>query len=184
MSDKVVLVSKSPRRKELLEAAGYQVMVQPSHADEVWPGGSLAEAVVTLAQQKLDAMGGQLDARLPAVAADTLVYDGEPLGKPVDDADAVRMLSRLAGREHQVATGFVVQRGDRRVAQAVLTRVRFRALTAAEIVRYVQSGEPRDKAGSYGIQGLGGALVEWLEGSYTNVVGLPLAEVLAALRGL
>ena len=183
MPGKVVLVSKSPRRKELLEAAGYEVIVRPSHADEVWPGGALAKAVVTLAEQKMAAVPEAGDG-LAAVAADTLVYDGEPLGKPADDADAVRMLARLAGREHQVATGFVVRRGAQIVTHAVVTRVRFRALSMAEIERYVQTGEPRDKAGAYGIQGRGGALVEWLEGSYTNVVGLPLAEVLAALNGL
>lgn len=118
-----------------------------------------------------------------ALTADTVVFlDGEPLNKPEDDAHAKAMLTRLSGRAHDVVTAFCLRRGVREHTEAVSTRVWFRTLRELEIDHYVATGEPRDKAGAYGIQGEGGALVDRLEGSYTNVVGLPLAEVLRALE--
>lgn len=177
---RVVLASRSPRRRELLLAAGLQVEVRPPDVDESpAPGEPPAAMVLRLAIEKAALAAGDE----VVVAADTaVVLDGEALGKPSDAEDAVRMLARLSGRPHEVLTGFCVQRGRERLAAVVKTEVSFRALTQAEIFGYVSSGEPLDKAGGYGIQGLGGALVDRVNGSYTNVVGLPLAEVLAALR--
>jgi septum formation protein len=206
MTRKIFLASASPRRKSLLESACYEVSVRVPDADETWPGGPVDAAVVQLAERKLAkvaALMSEEGAPAPWIAADTLVLAAEdngdqspavggpssvercePLGKPRDSAEAKSMLRRLAGREHTVVTGFVVRMGNRQHAAAVRTRVRFRALSDEEIARYVATGEPMDKAGAYGIQGQGGALVERIEGSYTNVVGLPLAEVLATLRQL
>lgn len=149
--------------------------------DESWPGGDIGveAGAIELARRKLEAVG---DRDAVTVAADTVVViDDDRLGKPADDAEAEAMLSRLAGRSHRVVTGFCV-RGSAWREAAVSTEVRFRPLTRAEIDRYVASGEPRDKAGAYGIQGSGGALVDHVRGSYTNVVGLPLAEVIAAVE--
>lgn len=177
---RVVLASGSPRRKALLESAALEVVVQVSGVDETWPGGTPAEGTVALARKKLATVAGRGGS---SVAADTVVVLGDArLEKPKDAADARRMLRALSGRPHEVVTGYAVrgQGGER--AAAVATRVSFRRLSEAEIELYVESGEPFDKAGAYAIQGLGGALVDRVEGSLTNVVGLPLAEVLAALE--
>jgi len=179
---RVVLASASPRRRALLEAAALEVIVREPAVDETWPGGELVDAAIAVAQRKLDAV---VEPTELVVAADTSVVLGaERLEKPKDAADAARMLRALSGREHQVITGFCVRRGRARQAGAVTTLVSFRALSHAEIDRYVASHEPLDKAGAYGIQGQGGALVDRVQGSYTNVVGLPLAEVLAAIEAL
>jgi septum formation protein len=178
----IVLASASPRRKALLEAASYTVEVRAPNADETWPGGDPERATQEIAARKLVKC---LDAARVTVAADTVVMLGvQPLGKPVDANDARRMLRELAGREHRVVTGYCVGRGAKRVAGAVTTRVSFRALSTEEIERYVASGEPFDKAGAYAIQGEGGALVDSVEGSYTNIVGLPLAEVIGAIEAV
>lgn len=178
----VVLASASPRRKALLEAAAYAVEVRVPNADETWPEGELEEAVVALARLKLDAVG---EADRPIIAADTVVrLDHERLGKPRDAAEATRMLRALSGREHLVTTGYCVRSGTRERAGAVTTHVVFRSLSLVEIERYIASGEPFDKAGSYAIQGLAGAFVDRISGSYTNVVGLPLAEVIDAVEAL
>ncbi|MEO1171544.1 MAG: Maf family protein [Myxococcota bacterium] len=141
------------------------------------------DAVKTLARRKLDALG---PTEVPALTADTVVFlDERPLNKPDDPDDAARMLGRLAGRVHDVITAFCLRSTDGQVhSEAVRTRVWFRPLVAHEISRYVAGGESLDKAGAYGIQGAGGALVDRIEGSYTNVVGLPLAEVLRAWEQL
>ena len=179
---RIVLASASPRRKALLEAACFEVVVRPSGVDETWPGGALSEAAAQLAARKADAVGPCADAM---VAADTLVVLGEArLEKPRDAADARRMLAQLSGQTHTVVTGYCVRRGSAERRGAVLTAVRFRVLCAAEIDRYVDSGEPFDKAGAYGIQGGGAALIDYVEGSYTNVIGLPLREVMAAIEAV
>ena len=116
------------------------------------------------------------------LAADTVVaLDGACLGKAADDEEACAMLSRLSGRGHAVHTAVVVQSGERSFSDVVTTSVRFRTLGSAEIERYVATGDPRDKAGAYGIQGAGGSLVAEVRGSYTNVVGLPLEQTLRIL---
>ena len=177
---RVVLASRSPRRRELLLAAGLHVEVCPPDVDEsAGPGEPAAAMVLRLAVLKAAAVPTDE----VVIAADTaVVLDGEALGKPTDAEHACTMLARLSGRHHEVLTGFCVQRGRARLATVVKTDVWVRALSAAEIFGYVSSGEPMDKAGAYGIQGIGGALIDRLDGSYTNVVGLPLAEVLAAIR--
>jgi septum formation protein len=177
-----VLASGSPRRRALLEAACLEVVVRPSGVDESWPGGSLADGAVTLARRKAAAVTAPGEV---VVAADTLVALGDQrLEKPVDHADAARMLRILSGRRHAVVTGFCVQCDGRERAGAVTTYVTFRELEDDEIDRYVATGEPLDKAGAYGIQGEGGSLVDHVDGSYTNVVGLPLAQVLEAIGAL
>lgn len=183
----IVLGSGSPRRRDLLEAAGFTVHVRPTGADESWPEESPAQSVERLAARKMDvllsAWPDELDRSLPALTADTVVFrDATPLNKPADSEHACKMLGSLSGRSHTVITAFCIEglSAPRRV-ESVETEVWFRSLRAVEIERYVATGEPFDKAGGYGIQGLGGALVDRLEGSYTNVVGLPLVEVLSAL---
>jgi septum formation protein len=175
----VLLASASPRRRALLEAAGWAVTVRPSDIDESRPAG-VAPVDHALALALGKAAAAPRAERL--VAADTVVHRGEVMfDKPVDREQAVAHLLALAGGWHQVTTGVCVEvRGERRVFP-VTTEVRFRALTPEDVRRYVATGEADDKAGAYGIQGLGGALVAELRGSYTNVVGLPLEETIAAL---
>lgn len=172
----LVLASASPRRRELLAGIGLHPEVRPADIDEsVGPGETAEGYVGRLAGEKAQAVSrpGEL-----VLAADTVVVlDGDLLGKPRDAADAASMLRRLAGRGHTVATGVAVHDVDagRLDVQVVATAVRFAPLTEAEVSWYVASGEPMDKAGSYAIQGLGALFVEAIEGSYSNVVGLPLA---------
>ena len=180
LPQKIVLISGSPRRKALLRAAQFQVEVQRPDVDETMPDGPVEDAILAVAERKLDSVGVEDDLCL---AADTAVlFGGKILGKPQDRADAQRMLEALSGRDHRVVTGFVLGRGEQRHRQAVSTRVRFRELRREEIEAYVATGEADDKAGSYGIQGLGGSLVDFVEGSYTNVIGLPLREVIEAVQ--
>ncbi len=177
-----MLASRSPRRRMLLQAACFDVEVRAPNADESWPGGNVLDGAVALARRKLDGID---DSDAPVLAADTLVLLGnDRLGKPANHDEAVAILTELAGREHRVVTGFCVSlRGERREG-AVATRVSFRPLWPLEIERYVDSGEPFDKAGAYAIQGGAGAFVDRVEGSYTNVVGLPLREVIEAIERL
>ena len=180
---RIVLASGSPRRRELLVACGYDVDVHvPGVAEGRAPGEAPAQMVVRLAQEK--ARTARTAEGLVVAADTTVVLDGQVLEKPADDADARAMLRRLSGRTHEVLTGWCVRgpRGER--SGVVATAVTFRPLTDAEIDAYVASGEPRDKAGAYGIQGRGGALVDVVHGSYPNVVGLPVAEVVHALAAV
>ncbi len=181
-SHRIVLASASPRRRQLLTAAGYDVVVDALSADESWPPGSIEQGLLTICRRKLQHAAPYV---YPTVAADTDVILGkERFGKPHDDIDARNILSVLSGREHIVMTGFCVRYGDAERAAVVSTKVTFRELTAVEIAHYVATTEPMDKAGAYGIQGEGGALVETIAGSYTNVVGLPLTEVKRAIDEL
>jgi septum formation protein len=182
----VVLASASPRRKELLERAGVAVTVLSADIDESpLPGEAAVAMARRLARSKADRVQrGLVDAAV-VVAADTIVVrDGAILSKPTDDADARRMIASLSGREHDVITGYAVVSPTGEIVDAITTRVRFRPLSAALIADYVSTGEPRDKAGAYGIQGIGSKLVVAIDGSYTNVVGLPLVEVLGAIADL
>ncbi len=183
---RILLASQSPRRKWLLESAGLTVEVQPVAVDESRaPDEPPIEMAERLARQKAWALEGPEAEDAPVIAADTLVsLRGEVLGKPLDDKDARKMLRRLAGEEHVVLTGYCVRfRGQERTG-VVRTQVWFRSLSDGEIDRYVRTGEAADKAGAYGIQGAAGPLVDRLAGSYTNVIGLPLAEVLWDLEEL
>ncbi|MBV8198244.1 MAG: septum formation protein Maf [Candidatus Eremiobacteraeota bacterium] len=184
----MLLASASPRRLELLRSLGVAVEIAPSGYDEPialhWTPAQLASHH---AAQKLDAVMRRGAWPMPVLAADTVVdVDGEALGKPVDTADATRMLERLSGRSHLVHTAFVLASGDgaRREAECVTTAVRFYALHPHEIGEYVATGEPLDKAGAYGIQGRASALVERIEGDFYAVMGLPLGRVVRALRRL
>ncbi len=189
MSLPVVLASASPRRRDMLAAIGLTADVQPADVDEsVLPGEAPEAMALRLAAAKADAVARKRSERAIVLAADTIVVlDGEILTKPRDPEHAVATLTKLQGREHTVITAFALVRSDRpaeRIVRAVHTRVRFRALSEAVIRDYVASGEPLDKAGAYGIQKIGAKLVREVRGSYTNVVGLPLVEVLEALPAL
>jgi septum formation protein len=179
---RLVLASGSPRRRELLERLGLSFEVQPADVDESPRYDEDPRTyVLRLAREKAErvAMGRRA---VVVLAADTAVVLGEEiLGKPGDEHEAEAMLSRLSGRHHRVLTGVAVAGAAGLNAVAVETRVRLRALSAEEIRWYVRTGEPLDKAGAYGIQGIGGAFVREIEGSASNVVGLPLAETLELL---
>ncbi len=183
----IILASASPRRAALLEGAGLRVTVVPSIvAEDLLPGEAPAGAALRLARAKAREVSQRAEERF-IVAADTIVVvDGEVLGKPRDAADAERMLRRLSGRVHEVMTGFEVLDRDtgRGIGDVVVTRVEFKPLHPDEIQAYVATGCPLDKAGAYGIQGRAASMVRRIDGSYTNVVGLPLAEVVDALRCL
>jgi MAF protein/D-tyrosyl-tRNA(Tyr) deacylase len=184
-AEPLVLASASPRRSDLLRQAGIPHVVSPTTTDETLrPGASPREEAERLAREKAAAARPAWPGRR-VLAADTIVdLDGESLGKPVDARDAARMLERLSGRTHEVHTGLaLVAPGTGTIVSAVeTTRVVFRELDAAEIQAYIESDEPFDKAGAYGIQGLGALLVERVDGSYDNIVGLPLARLVALLK--
>jgi septum formation protein len=179
--ERLVLASQSPRRRELLAQLGLALDVRPSEADEaIHPGEPPRDYVLRVAREKARAVPGDL-----VLAADTAVVLGdEVLGKPAGDDDAARMLRALSGTEHEVLTAVVVRRAAPHLELEALvsTRVRFARLSEAEIAWYVATGEPRDKAGAYAIQGAGGAFVLSVAGSVSNVVGLPLAETAELLR--
>ncbi|HWO19324.1 MAG TPA: Maf family protein [Kofleriaceae bacterium] len=181
---RLVLASASPRRRELLERVGYVLDVRPADIDETeGPGEDPAAYVARVARGKADAV-----ARPPGawvLAADTTVtIDGAILGKAATDAEAAAMLRRLSGRVHQVMTAFTIDGGARRRDQVVTSDVLMVELDEATVQDYVASGDWRGKAGAYAIQGVAAALVREVRGSVTNVIGLPLAEVIAALREL
>ena len=182
---KIILASKSPRRQELLRAIGIEdFIIKPSEQEvDADPGVPASEMVKLIAGGKAADIASREEVDSIIIAADTLVYlDGEPLGKPADEEDAKRMLRNLSGREHQVYTGVAVFCGEKRLTEAVCTKVRFRELSEEEINSYVASGEPMDKAGAYGIQCLGALLVEKIDGDYFNVVGLPVCTLSGMLR--
>lgn len=174
----LILASGSPRRRELLAQIGVAYMVNPSHYQESHPGRKNPEKFV-LAQ----ALGKARDvaAKFPGqwvLGADTIVaIDGKMLGKPKNEKEALAMLRELSGRKHSVYTGVALVQDDKEYTKVVETKVWFRKILEKEMRAYVQSGEPLDKAGGYGIQGRAAAFVDKINGSYTNVVGLPLSQV-------
>ena len=177
MFPKLVLASSSPRRREILLSLGLTFSVCASNVEEsLLPGEDPADAAERLARAKAGAAAAAAGAPDSlVVAADTLVVlDGVALGKPKDRADARRMLGALAGRAHDVVTGVACARGGRIVSGRETTRVVFAAMSDAEIEAYAAAGEPDDKAGAYALQGIGGLFVERVEGSPSNVVGLPV----------
>jgi nucleoside triphosphate pyrophosphatase len=173
----LILASQSPRRAEILRQAGIPFVVKPADVDESeHPGEAVEDYVKRVAQLKAAAV--QAAGEDIVLGADTVVViGGDVLGKPRDQADAVRMLEKLAGREHQVITGICLRRGTELLYDRAVTRVWFTPLTSGEIEQYVASGEPMDKAGAYAIQGLASKFILRIEGSYTNVVGLPIELV-------
>jgi septum formation protein len=180
----LVLASSSPRRAEILTSLGIPFTVEAADIDErPLQRESPGQTAIRLAEEKAAAVA----ARRPGawvLAADTLVVLGETvLGKPSDDADAARMLNLLAGRDHRVVTGVcLLSNAGPGVTLAEWSGVRFAALSEEEVAWYVATGEPRDKAGAYAVQGLGARFIESIEGSFTNVMGLPARAVYRLLR--
>ncbi len=182
---RLILASASPRRAHLLAAAGFAFDVRPVEVDEApLPGEDPAAYVSRLAVLKALSCDGAGDDVVIVAADTTVVVAGEILGKPADEPDARRMLRLLSGAEHQVLTGVAVRRGARVVSAVEVTRVRFLALDETDVDWYVGTGEPLDKAGAYGIQGLASRFVDRLEGSCSNVVGLPVSRVHLMLKEL
>ena len=175
----LVLASASPRRAELLTSAGYVFVVEPADVDESVLHGEPAETyALRVAREKVRAVATRQSSECLVLGADTVVVVGtELLGKPVDTADATRMLHRLSGAVHDVLTAVVVAGRAGELSEVVRTRVRFVELTAADIAWYVESGEPAGKAGAYAIQGRAARFIDRIEGSWSNVVGLPVATV-------
>lgn len=185
------LASASPRRRHLLAQLGFEPRVKVADIEEVRAAGEAPTSyALRLAEQKGRAVRSSLAVDGGSgpdwiVAADTVVVLGQDvLEKPLDVQDAERLLGRLSGASHTVTTAFWFGSvdGEVELCEAIHSGVRFRALDAGEIARYVATGEPMDKAGGYGIQGIGGAFVSRVEGSYFNIVGLPIAELVEAMR--
>lgn len=184
----IYLASRSPRRGELLGQIGVTFEVLPSDVDEsVLPDEAPEHYVLRLAREKAQVCVRRLQEQglplRPVLAADTTVcIDGMILGKPEDDRDAAAMLRHMADRWHAVHTAVALADGARIEVALSSTQVEMAPLTDAEIAAYVATGEPRDKAGSYGIQGLAGAFIRRIEGSYTGVMGLPVYETALLLK--
>jgi septum formation protein len=189
---RLILASASPRRREMLERVGLPLEVRPSEVDETQREDEKPHAYAQrLAAEKARTVARGLtgaDKGRPVLGADTIVFvdDGGPpiLGKPKDAEDARVMLTRLQGRTHQVVTAYHLTHGSDERGRAVETDVEFRPLSPAELEGYIGSGEWEGKAGGYAIQGIAGAFVRTVRGSYTNVVGLPLCEVMEDLDAL
>lgn len=179
MPPKLILASQSPRRAELLTRLGLEFEIRPAEIDESYVGDEMpADHAERLAREKALTVG-KTEPEALIVGSDTIVIvDSDVLGKPSGTDDAVRMLMRLSGREHEVYTAVAVLMGERMESALERVRVRFRPLDRAECEEYVATGEPMDKAGAYGIQGYGSALVESIEGDYFAVMGLPIVRTL------
>ncbi len=196
LEPRIYLASQSPRRRELLTQIGVRFdlllfrgdsRVDPEACEDVLPGelpDAYVQRVATAkARHGLHLQGLRRLPPRPVLAADTtLDIDGEIIGKPGDDADAAAILVRLSGRTHRVLTAVAVATQARLETRISVSEVRFRQLAAAEIQRYVASGEPRDKAGAYGIQGHAGMFIAEIHGSHSGIVGLPLCETALLLR--
>ena len=181
---KIILASRSPRRAELLRAAGFAFDVRAAEIDETpRPGEAAAAYVERLAIEKAQAVFALDPSRMVLGADTTVVLDGRILGKPDDRADAIAMLKALSGRAHDVMTGVAIVSALGVRSGVEHTRVWFSVVTDEDISQYVDSGQPMDKAGAYGIQGLASRFIPRIEGSYTNVVGLPVTLVSSILRG-
>ena len=176
----IVLASKSPRRHELLRRMGIEdFSVVAPEVEETYPEGlSPRETVAHISRLKSDAAAKLVGAEDILITADTMVFlENDRLGKPRDEADALRMLKELAGRRHTVCTGVTVRQGEKVEAFTAATDVYFRACTEDELRAYIATGEPMDKAGAYGVQSLGALLVERIEGDFYNVMGLPVEKL-------
>lgn len=182
---KLVLASASPRRQELLEMLGIDLIIEPSGIDESYrPGESARDHALRLSLEKARDAAGKYPG-LWVLGADTIVVvDSEVLGKPQGREDARQMLLKLSGREHVVITAFalVFRQTGAEYSQAVESRVTFNTLAEDELQWYLDTGEPYDKAGAYAVQGRAAAFIKEICGSHTNVIGLPLSEVVEALR--
>jgi septum formation protein len=181
--ERIILASASPRRAELLRAAGIECDVIPADIDErALPSETPDAYVRRIAEAKARALVGRVEGRVVLAADTTVVIDSEMLGKPLDDQDAKRMLRLLSGRCHEVITGVAVLVRTEMMTMVASTSVEFAELTDDEIDWYVATGEPRDKAGAYAIQGYASRFITRVNGSYSNVVGLPIALVYEMLK--
>ena len=180
----LILASSSPRRAELLQAAGISFRVQAANVDEaVQTGERSIDYVIRLAREKASVVAELCQESAVVLGADTIVViENELIGKPADEDDARRMLRMLSGKWHEVLTGVALIAPREARTDAATTRVKFAPLSDDEIEWYVESGEPSDKAGAYAIQGLASRFVERIEGSYSNVVGLPVETVWRLLK--
>jgi len=185
----LILASSSPRRSQLLQLAGFDFVVEAADIDErIQPGEAPATYVQRLALEKAQAVwerrksDDKPDDPLVVLGADTtVVCDGTILGKPIDQADARRMLTMLAGRTHQVLTGIAAVSHRGLVSEVEITQVFFDLIDEEELTHYIASGEPMDKAGAYGIQGYAARWIPRIEGCFFNVMGLPIARTMALL---
>ena len=176
----IVLASASPRRQELLQRMGItEFDIRVPEAEETYPEGlSPRQIVEYISREKADAAVKLCGADEIVITADTMVFlDDARLGKPTDEADALRMLTALQGRHHTVCTGVTVRQGDHTVTESEETEDIFRPATQRELLAYIATGEPMDKAGAYGIQGKGALLVEGIRGDFFHVMGLPLLRL-------
>jgi len=184
----LILASSSPRRKELLERLGIEFQVIPSLVDEVHHDGESPEDfALRVSMEKALAVASGLNSDSVVIGADTIVLvEGEILGKPRDAEDARSMLEKISGREHGVITGFSVVKPKDQILhrEYVESRVKIKTLAPWEIEGYIKTREPMDKAGAYGAQGVGAFMIEQIRGSYTNVVGLPLSQLVDVLTRL
>lgn len=180
---RLLLASASPRRAELLRAAGFSFDIHPANADEsVHPGEQAAAYVHRVAEAKARVVVAHAATRVVLAADTTVVVNGEIFGKPEGKDDAVRMLRALRGRRHEVMTGVTLAAAARMMTRVETTAVEFAPLSDDEINWYVASGEPVDRAGAYAVQGLASRFVTRVEGSYANVVGLPVSLVYDMLK--
>lgn len=181
----VILASASPRRKELLKKLYPEFDIVPADIEEVLPDDIGAEfAPVFLAAEKCDAIADRFPEDLIITADTVVVLEGEILGKPKDEKDAIETLKKLSGKTHKVITGCCISLGEKCTCFSEESFVTFYPLTDAEILSYVKSGEPMGKAGSYAIQEMGGLFVEKIEGDYWNIVGLPVAKLKREIAAL
>jgi septum formation protein len=181
---KLILASQSPRRKELLGLFSIPFVIEIADIDEEMDPKKLPfDEVARVSRLKAEAVPREMDDIV--IAADTIVVcDGAVLGKPKDEDDAFRMLRALSGKDHQVMTGLTVLKGDSAAVCTEVADVHFRELTDREILAYIRTGEPMDKAGSYGIQGKAAMFVEGIRGDYFNVMGLPVCRLYQMLRAI
>ena len=183
----IVLASASPRRKDILENIGMKFKIAVASCDETIADGiKPQDAVMLLSLKKAAAVAVQFQGEKKIViGADTVVVsNGEILTKPKDDEDAFNILKKLSGKEHSVMTGITLLRTSDAKCETVYeeTKVRFKELADDEIISYIKTGEPKDKAGAYGIQGIGSMLIEKIDGDYNNVVGLPITRIYQELK--
>lgn len=180
----IILASKSPRRQELLQKLNLHFTVMTEEIDETMdPAIPLVQEICRVSEGKARAVSSQLNDDDLIISADTVVcVDGRRLGKPASEEEAASMLRLLSGRSHEVVSGVCLLQGGHCETCAVTTKLHFRPLTEQEISAYVATGEPMDKAGSYGIQGLASIFVDRLDGDYYNVMGLPLCTLSQMLR--
>lgn len=188
MKQKLILASSSPRRKELLETVGIIFkIVHPKTNEERILNETPTEFTLRISKEKALSVSEKVDKESTILSADTIVViENKILGKPKDEYEAMKMLNMLSGKTHTVITAFTLVKPENKILhmEAVKTEIKIKNLAPREIEGYINTKEPMDKAGSYGIQGIGSFMVEEIKGSYTNVVGLPIAQVIKALQNL